>query len=57
LNESKAMTEELRETLARCNNGLSQRDILEEIGSMLLLCDQLGYAISKTFFQEEFVEA
>ncbi len=57
LNESKAITEELRETLTRCNNGLSQRDILEEIDSMLLLCDRLGYAISKTFFQEEFVEA
>lgn len=57
LTESKAITEELRETLTRCNNGLSQRDILEEIGSMLLLCDRLGYAISKTFFQEEFVEA
>ncbi|GAA3322767.1 hypothetical protein GCM10020331_043960 [Ectobacillus funiculus] len=27
LNESKAITEELRETLTRCNNGLSQRDI------------------------------
>lgn len=57
LNESKAITEELRETLAHCNNGLSQHDILEAIGRMLLLCDQLGYAISKTFFQEEFVEA
>lgn len=57
LRESASITGDLQEILVRCDANLAQIDILHTIGRMLLLCDQLGCAISKTFFQEEFVEA
>lgn len=57
LHDSAAIAATLREMLVLCNNKLPQDDILTAVGSMLALCDQLGSTISKTFFQEEFVEA